>query len=221
MSRKFIFLFVFLVEAVKSTAQPDLAGINNSQSQAPIRSTGKKDARDSTIIDGEGNRYSVAIMVDGKLWTTTNLNLHTPASYCYASEQLMCNQYGRLYTWKSASQACPLLGEGWRLPTSDEWWRLIFLYGGMYHDSLLDREKAFQILIRSEDSPFKAVLGGGRDSAGHFERLGEHGFYWSSTENDSGSACMINFAAGPRKVYHQEEMEKNSAFSVRCVKTLK
>jgi uncharacterized protein (TIGR02145 family) len=63
----------------------------------------------------------VAPMADGKQWTVENLNVDTAGSYCYGDAPENCRRYGRLYTWESAPRACLSLGQGWRLPTDDEW----------------------------------------------------------------------------------------------------
>jgi hypothetical protein len=63
-------------------------------------------------------------MADGKEWTTANLNANTPSSYCYDDAEPNCRRYGRLYTWESAQRGCQSLGDGWRLPTDDEWRQL-------------------------------------------------------------------------------------------------
>jgi uncharacterized protein (TIGR02145 family) len=60
-------------------------------------------------------------MADGKEWTTQNLNVETVGSFCYDNAEQNCRQYGRLYTWESAQRGCQLLGDGWRLPTNEEW----------------------------------------------------------------------------------------------------
>src|SRR5688500_6640082 len=68
-----------------------------------------------------GTMFSARRMADGKLWTTTNLNRDTAGSYCYADEERNCGRYGRLSTWESAQRACLTLGDGWRLPTNEDW----------------------------------------------------------------------------------------------------
>jgi len=60
-------------------------------------------------------------MAGGKQWMTCNLDLNVAPSYCYADKESNCRQYGRLYTWESAQRACKSLGDGWRLPTDDDW----------------------------------------------------------------------------------------------------
>ena len=48
-------------------------------------------------------------MADGKEWTTANLTVNTPSSYCYEDAEPNCRRYGRLYTWDSAQRGCQSL----------------------------------------------------------------------------------------------------------------
>src|SRR5664279_3958684 len=88
-----------------------------------------------------GTMYSSKRMADGKQWTTLNLDLNSTQSYCYEDAEPNCHLYGRLYTWESARRVCQSLGDGWRLPTDDEWRRMAENYGGVSEDSD-DRGKA-------------------------------------------------------------------------------
>jgi uncharacterized protein (TIGR02145 family) len=40
-----------------------------------------------------------------------------------------------MYTWDSAQRVCQTLGNGWRLPTDDEWRQMTKRYGGVSADS--------------------------------------------------------------------------------------
>ena len=101
-------------------------------------------------------------MLDGKLWTTENLSVPVPASYCYNDAEENCRRYGRLYTWDAAPRACQALGDGWRLPTNEEWRQLGTRYGGLRLESADLGKAAFTALIAGGSSGFDAVLGGGR-----------------------------------------------------------
>lgn len=87
-----------------------------------------------SITDSEGNTYSLRVMRDGRQWLTRNLNIAVPGSHCYNDSLDNCSKYGRLYTWEAAREACGLLGEGWQLPTSDDWEQLAHYYGGIRTD---------------------------------------------------------------------------------------
>src|SRR5215831_2691241 len=79
--------------------------------------------------------YSARRMADGRQWTAANLNANSKPSYCYEDSELNCRRYGRLYTWESARQGCQSFGDGWRLPTDDEWRQMARRYGGIGEDS--------------------------------------------------------------------------------------
>ena len=101
-------------------------------------------------------------MADAKEWTTANLNVNATPSFCYDDAELNCRRYGRLYTWDAAPRACQALGDGWRLPTNEEWRQLGTRYGGLRLESADLGKAAFTALIAGGSSGFDAVLGGGR-----------------------------------------------------------
>jgi uncharacterized protein (TIGR02145 family) len=157
-------------------------------------------------------------MADGKQWTTENLNVTGVQSYCYDDTERNCRQYGRLYTWESARQVCQSLGEGWRLPTEDEWRQLAKHYGGVHEDAEDGGNAAYKALLTGGNSGFDALLGGGRAQGGQYARREAHGFYWTATEIDAGNAWFYNFARGQMALFRQDGGEKERAFSVRCVR---
>ena len=172
---------------------------------------------DSLLIDRDGNKYSIKKMLDNNLWMTANLKLNIPDSYCYGNIKENCEQYGRLYTWESAQKGCSVLGEGWRLPTDDEWQKLATAYG-LPLDSVDYRVGAYKALMKDGNAAFNALLGGGRDTDGKYARLDAHGFYWTATEINDSAAVFYNFGKGSHRLYRQDGGEKSEAFAVRCVK---
>lgn len=165
-----------------------------------------------------GTSLSSRRMADGKLWTTRNLNLKRDRPYCYDDAELNCRGYGRLYTWESARRACESLGEGWRLPTNDEWRQLAEHYGGLLEESQERGKSTFKALIMGGSSGFNAVLGGGRDVDGRYARLDAHGFYWTASENGANTAWLYNFGKGMKALNRHSNLEKQRAFSVRCIR---
>jgi uncharacterized protein (TIGR02145 family) len=157
-------------------------------------------------------------MADDKQWTTTNLNVDVVPSYCYQDDQLNCRRYGRLYTWDSAKRGCQSLGDGWRLPTDDEWRQMAKRYGGISQDSDEGGKAAYKALLSEGSSGFNALLGGDRSEDGQYARVEAHGFYWTATENDPVSAVFYNFGKGKLALHRQAGGEKQRAFSVRCVR---
>lgn len=165
-----------------------------------------------------GTGHSSKRMADGKLWMTRNLDIPITSSYCYDGSDQNCRRYGRLYTWESAPRACLAVGDGWRLPTDDEWRQLAKAYGGVSADSEQKGKGAYKALVAGGSSGFNAVLGGGRSQDGQYARLEAHGFYWTASEIDPKHAWYYNFGRGGLALHRQNAGEKERAFSVRCVK---
>jgi uncharacterized protein (TIGR02145 family) len=157
-------------------------------------------------------------MADGLEWTTANLNVSTPSSYCYDDAESNCRRYGRLYAWESAQRVCQSLGSGWRLPTDHEWRQMAKHYGGVGNDSPEKSKAAYMALLSGGTSGFNALLGGNRSVDGKYERLEAHGFYWTASENDLITAPFYNFGKGSQALYRQPQGEKQMAVSVRCVR---
>jgi uncharacterized protein (TIGR02145 family) len=157
-------------------------------------------------------------MADGKEWTTANLNVSMSPSYCYEDAELNCRRYGRLYTWESAQRACQSLGDGWRLPTDEEWRQMAKRYGGVIDDSADKGRGAFIALMSGGTSGFNAVLGGNRERDGKYERMEAHGLYWTASENDPGRVSLYNFGKGGQALNRHTQGDKLRAFSARCVR---
>lgn len=164
-----------------------------------------------------GTMYSSKRMADGKQWMTHNLDVNTMPSYCYEDAEPNCRQYGRLYTWESARRGCQSLGDGWRLPTNDEWRQMAKRYGGVRDDSDDGGKAAYNALVIGGSSGFNAVFGGGRSEDGQYARLQAHGFYWTASESGPGSAWLYNFGQA-RILNRHHDGEKQRALSVRCVR---
>ena len=90
-------------------------------------------------------------------------------------------------------------------------------YGGVSDDSADEGRAAFAALLSGGTSGFNAVLGGNR-SDGQYARLEEHGFYWTASDNDSGSAPYYNFGQNGQALHRQPQGEKRMAISVRCIR---
>ena len=157
-------------------------------------------------------------LADGKEWTTANLNVTTSSSWCYEAAEPNCRRYGRLYTWESAQQGCRSLGNGWRLPTDEEWRQMAKHYGGLGNDSPEGGKATYTALVSGGTSGFNAVLGGNRSVTGQYDRLEAHGLYWTASENDSSTAPFYNFGAGSQALYRQPMGQKQMAISVRCIR---
>jgi len=157
-------------------------------------------------------------MADGKTWTARNVDVVVEPSYCYDGIEANCRRYGRLYTWASAQRACATLGQGWRLPSNEEWRELGRRYGGIRQDSADLGRAAYDAIKEGGPSKFDVLLGGGRDPDGTYARREAHGFFWSSSETDARHAWMYNLGKNGQSFGHHADIEKSRAVSVRCVR---
>ena len=158
-----------------------------------------------------------ALMPDGREWTTRNLAVSVDGSYCYDQKEDSCSRYGRLYTLEAAQRGCRELGNGWRLPTNLEWQQMAKHYGGVFGDSDDDGKGAYAALVKGGTSGFDVVFGGRRDPNGEFARVDAHGFYWTSSASESGSAWFYNFG-GQRFLNRHSGGSPQMAISVRCIR---
>jgi uncharacterized protein (TIGR02145 family) len=154
-------------------------------------------------------------------WLGQNLQLEVENSFCYEKAETNCEQFGRLYRWEAATEACASLGEGWRLPTDEEWTALVLAFGG-YKDWLTDEEqgdarKGNQNLVIGGKSSFDALLGGWRGSAGGYEGKGQTAFYWSSTP-EKEEVWAFQFSISGKSLLRRCANPK-MGMACRCIKT--
>lgn len=156
-------------------------------------------------------------MPDGKQWTTDNLRVVVDGSFCYGDAESNCRRYGRLYTWEAAGPACRSLGDGWRLPTNEDWQQMAKHYGGVRDDSTDTGKAAFKALMIGGSAGFNVLLGGNRDVDGQYASLEAHGFYWSASETAQATAWLYNLGKGGQILNRHSDANKLMAVSVRCV----
>ena len=157
-------------------------------------------------------------MPDGRTWMTENLNVPTGGSWCYEDAESNCRRHGRLYTWEAAQRACESLGEGWRLPTNDEWRQMSKHFGGVRDDSDDGGKAAYEALLSGGRAGFNAQFGGGRTEGGEYARADAHGFYWTASESSPATAWFYNLGRNGQILNRHEDGEKGRALSVRCVR---
>lgn len=163
-------------------------------------------SKSSNPASGYASGVPFKTMKDGKRWTTENLNINVDNSWCYDWDESNCDQYGRLYTWNAAKEACSQLGRGWRLPSAEDWKKLAKTYGGYvesykaihkykgrpgrgkarfrtWANRFGDSKTSYEALKKYGDSGFDALLGGYRSDYGEGDYFGldKKGFYWSNT----------------------------------------
>ncbi len=196
------------------------------------------------MADAEDNAYST-ILIGTQCWMAENLaylpqvspssqgNNTDPYYYVYgyqgsnvAEARATDNyqNYGVLYNWTSAQNACP---EGWHLPTDAEWTILYDYLGGTssYAGGKMKSTRTvpdphprweFPNTGATNSCGFSGLPGGFRYGV-DFGDLGLCGHCWSSTEYDTDYAYCLVLSHKYTFVTQPYEL-KNRGLSVRCIR---
>jgi uncharacterized protein (TIGR02145 family) len=200
----------------------------------------------SNISDVERNSYKT-VYIGTQQWMAENLktakyndetvipnvtnnnqwSILTSGAWAYYNDVESNNaKYGKLYNWYAVSpttngdkNVCP---SGWHVPTDAEWTVLTDYLDGLN----VAGGKMKEVGTTKWNSPntdatntslFTGLPGGYRDYGGNYNSIGNAGYWWSSTENNTGSAWYryLNNSSG----YATRGFNgKRYGFSVRCLR---
>lgn len=172
--------------------------------------------------DPSGKIYNFVVL-NRKIWLAENMNYNTgEGSWCYENKIENCQKYGRLYNWEGAKKACAALGNGWRLPTDEEWKTLAEFSGGYYDyasaEYIKDDKVGYQTLTIKGKDKFAALLGGYGLSDDYYINLGRSGPYWSATEVNKDDAWHFVFKGEDLSLVRVYDGRKSEAMSCRCIR---
>jgi uncharacterized protein (TIGR02145 family) len=156
----------------------------------------------------DGKTYQTA-KIGKQTWMAENLNYQTGNSWCYFDAPEHCEQFGRLYDWNTAKNACPA---GWRLPTRQDWKDLSKAIGPPAYAGTRLKSKPPK-WNGGNESGFTALPGGYRSEDGVSSGLNSWGIWWANTDCGRGTAYFRRM---------QDSLDENcgpneSGLSVRCV----
>ena len=152
----------------------------------------------------DGNSYKW-VKIGSQIWMAENLNYFIKNG-SWSNKRA---EYGRVYDWYSANQACP---KGWHLPSNNDFETLLSNTGGK-------GAQAFQQIKQDGSSGFNAQYTGYRRPDGVHDEVDYEGYYWSSTEDNSSLAFYIFiFKIGKRADVTKTTWKKSYGFAVRCLK---
>lgn len=160
-----------------------------------------------TVTDNDGNVYEW-VRIGDQMWTTSNAKngaflgdaeYYTNWAYDYVLDESEVDDYlenylpvyGNLVTLKDAIDNAP---EGWHVPTDEDWKKLERTLGMKDADASGFRGEGVAFSMqRKDDGPQLGLdLSGAcipKKSYGsiyvHLDLIGEHGYYWTSTFDDS------------------------------------
>ena len=195
------------------------------------------------MVDHRDYHIYKIVTIGTQTWMAENLNYETETgSYCYNDSAKYCEKYGRLYTWatamdsagtwttngkgcgdgKTCSPTYPVRGvcpEGWHLPTQTEWNTLFTAVRGQSTAGrMLKSTSGWYDSGNGTDAySFSALPAGNRSYYGEYKDEGRDAYFWSSTEDNSGSAydMFLYYSLGNAGLGNNY---KDDGFSVRCVK---
>ena len=197
------------------------------------------------MLSSCGGGASKEVTIDKQVWMTQNLNVdkfrngdpipeaktdeewkkageNGEPAWCYYNNNTdNGDRYGKLYNWYAVNDPRGLAPEGWKIPSDEDWSRLTDFLGGeagtkmKYTDFWADNDG--ESGNGTNESGFSGLPGGYRYSSGTFVVIGKDGYWWSSTEHDTGSAWTRNLDCKNGDVSRYGN-DKHSGFSVRCLR---
>ena len=197
--------------------------------------------REGSLTDERDGQIYKTVVIGTQTWMAENLNYATDSSMCYLIKPEYCDEYGRLYKWSDAQNACPA---GWHLPDTTEWNELFYAAAGI--DLAGEVLKSIPYWQRSSWSfrelrdiygftALPAGMWGSEDSysslvgvtsvdrgySGHFDGEGDLALFWTGTESLDNKAYQVelirdysDYLGAHMGAYY----DKSNAFSIRCVK---
>jgi uncharacterized protein (TIGR02145 family) len=166
------------------------------------------------FFDGRDSRTYKTIEIGSQTWMAENLRFEMDDSYCYNDEELYCVDYGRLYVWTAAQEACP---DGWHLPSPEEFDTLLATVGDDAGIALR-KETDWGYFIPDENSSgFSALFGGFRGNDGNYAHEGTMAFFWSNSIAPNGVSGYNLVMDGSGYVSIRDNYDSADGNSVRCI----
>jgi len=197
---------------------------------------------ENTVTDIDGNVYHT-VRIGTQVWMVENLKTShyrdgTPipnitdaeawenlksGAYCdYNNDAKNSDTYGRLYNWYAATDSHNIAPFGFHVPSDEEWTTLIDYLGGREVAGGKLKETGTSHwespnIMATNTSGFTALSGGYRTPVGKFYDIGTRGFWWCSTQYDSGFAYVLDMGSTFSNAGSHARF-KRGGFSVRCLR---
>ncbi len=168
----------------------------------------------SNFKDSRDGKVYKTFIIGNQEWFAENLNFDVEGSWCEK-----CELYGRMYSFKDATIACP---DGWHIPSLEEWKSLVLNLGG---EELINNKMKYgnewmnSSVPNSDSSKFCGISTPYVTTDRKVREIGHYATWWTSTL----ALEPANWTY--RITYNKNKIEcygfyKVSGFSVRCVRNL-
>ena len=193
-----------------------------AKSSSSVKVVDPVDVIVGSMIDSRDGQTYKTVTIGSQTWMAQNLNYETADSYCYNDDEANCSQYGRLYTWDAAKEACP---SDWHLPSLTEWNTLRTTVGG---NVLTERKVSEGVRstfgwIKGQNGTdafsFSALPAGSRVPDGTYGGEGSHACFWSSTEHLGIGAYAMSLTIFSMQSDSMSHSRKVYGRSIRCLKS--
>lgn len=176
----------------------------------PCKTTTEDNCEYGELKDNRDGQIYKTVKIGNQWWMAENLNYNMANSLCYFDSVKYCAEWGRLYTWTTALQACP---HGSHLPSRIEFETLFEAVGGQTTAGKMLKSVSGWSKKNGIDAYSFMALPVGYWDGGYGNA---YTIFWSSTEYNDISAYYV-------LLYHTSDIvnvsnpHKTGAFSVRCI----
>ncbi len=169
------------------------------------------------------NGDAIPQVQDAKAWA----NLSTGAWCYYENNTANGSTYGKLYNWYAVNDPRGLAPKGYHIPTDNEWTILTENLGGETKAAAKMKSTSGWKNNGTNNSGFEGLPGGNRNGGWGFYKIGDEGYWWSSSKTGFLDAhylclnCPVILRSGLQpdiNVIIIGNCSKNFGFSVRCIK---
>ncbi|MDR2962717.1 MAG: lipoprotein [Bacteroidales bacterium] len=161
----------------------------------------------------------IAEVADNAAWASTQ-----EAAYAAYNNEKPVSAHGLLYNYKAleSENLCP---EGWKVPSDEDWDKLIIQAGGQEIAATTLKSKAlWKEGTATNESGFSALPSGFRERDGRFFIMGENALWWSTTvrmdkkNNLEDTHNGMYYSMDNNTNVNHSHIVRSVGLSVRCVK---
>ena len=205
---------------VQNSSSSTIAEMSSSSTTyvPPCKTSAEDNCEYGELKDERDGKTYKTVKIGNQWWMAENLNYDTANSFCYHDSIKYCAELGRLYTWKTALQACP---KGSHLPTKTEFETLLEMVGGQSTagkmlKATISWDNNEENNGNGLDAYSFSIIPAGLKGDGYAFK-GSYANFWSSTEQSSEHAYYIDLWNYNDSI-STEYFKKVFGRSVRCIK---